>query len=88
MAGQGFLELSLPQDVDTISSPTFAGMTLTGLNGVVVGNGTAATGAVETTTPGAVLRLNAAGTAYEFAALAIADLTDSSDLELIRFMRI
>ena len=109
--GTGYLEFSMPQDIDTVSSPTFAGLTVSGsvaagslavigattmggaiqmnaLTGFVLANGASAATALATTVPGALLRFNKAGTAYEFAVPALYDCSDFSDMELIRFMGI
>lgn len=48
--GDGSITLSLPQSIATGSSPTFAGITLTGLTGILQGRGATAVNAITGTT--------------------------------------
>lgn len=72
-SGGGTVTLSLPQNIHTAATPTFAGITLTGLTGVLIGNGASAASAVAATAGLQYLRRNAENTAYEFASISAND---------------
>jgi hypothetical protein len=63
----GSITLSTPQDQHTSASPTYAGLTLSGLTGILEGKGASALAAVAATAALQVLTRNAGNTAYEFA---------------------
>ncbi|MDQ7785753.1 MAG: hypothetical protein RDU20_22925 [Desulfomonilaceae bacterium] len=71
--------LGTPQDINTQSVPEFAGITLSGLTGILEGNGASAVGVVAASGALQVLRRNAAGDGYEFAAILLKDVTDVDD---------
>jgi hypothetical protein len=73
-SGGGTVTLSLPQNIHTAATPTFAGITLTGLTGVLFGNGASAVTALAATGALQYLRRNAANTAYEFATISASDI--------------
>lgn len=65
--------LSLPQSIHTAATPTFAGLTLTALTGLLQGNGASAITAItNSSTVGQVLRVTGAST-YAWGALNLAD---------------
>jgi hypothetical protein len=73
----GVIRFGTAQDIGSVSSPTFAGVTLTGLTGLLEAKGATAVGVVAASGALQVLRRNAAGTAYEFVNLSVGDLHDA-----------
>ncbi|MEW6138902.1 MAG: hypothetical protein AB1733_11775 [Thermodesulfobacteriota bacterium] len=58
--------ISLPQDFDTGASPVLAGITLTGLTGILEGRGSSPLASIASSDAYHVLRRNSTNTAYEF----------------------
>ncbi|MFH1114796.1 MAG: hypothetical protein V1792_12850 [Pseudomonadota bacterium] len=73
------ITLGAPQDINTAGAPEFAGITLSGLTGILQGNGSSAVGAVAASGAFQVLRRNAGDTGYEFAELLLKDLGGVDD---------
>lgn len=68
--------LSIPQNIHTGASPTFAGLTLSGLTGIIEAKGATAVGIVAADAALKVLKRNAGNNAYEFAFVAFSELSD------------
>ncbi len=70
------ITLGAPQDINTHSAPEFAGITLSGLTGILEGNGASAVSVVEASGALQVLRRNAEDTGYEFLESLLKDAGD------------
>jgi hypothetical protein len=77
--GSGTKTLSLPQNVHTAATPTFAGLTLSALTGVLAGQGASAVVAVNPTDALQILRQDATDTFLEFAGVNLGELADVND---------
>lgn len=80
--GDGTITLSTPQNIATTSSPTFAGLTLTGLSGVLKASAGVVSGSATTTdlTEGTNLYYTSARFNTAFSAKTTTDLTEGSNL--------
>lgn len=74
----GTITLTGPQDQHTAASPTYAGLTLSGLTGIMEAKGASAVAIVASTGSLQILRRNSGNTAYEFALVNVADLGDAT----------
>jgi hypothetical protein len=77
----GKIILALPQNIDETASPTFAGLTLTGLTGLLEAKGSTAVGVITGDGALKVFRRNVTNTGYEFAELNLSDLTGDIDFD-------
>ena len=68
--GTGTYTFSLPQNIHTAAVPTWAGLILTGLTGILIGNGSGALTAKSAASAFHYLRKNNANTDYEFGGIA------------------
>lgn len=69
--------VSIPQDIHTGASPTFTGLTLSGLTGILEAKAATAVGIVTANGSLKILRRNADNTAYEFALVNLSELGDT-----------